>query len=54
MCISDDESSEMRFVWENDEIFVYSPLHLDDAIFKDWIQFNEPRISWNGLILLKA
>ena len=54
VCISDDESSEMRFVWEDDEIFAHSPMHLDDAIFENWIQLNESRIPWYGLVFLKA
>ena len=54
VCISDDETSEMRFVRENDEIFAYSPLHLDDAILQNWIQLNESRIPWYGLTFLEA
>ena len=54
MRISDNQSSEMGFVRENDEIFAHSPLHLDDAILQNWIELNESRISRYGLIFLKA
>lgn len=54
MSISDNQSSEMGFVWEDDEIFAYSPLHLYDAILQNWIELNESRISRYGLIFQKA
>ena len=54
MCISNKQLSEMRLVWKNNEVFVYSSTHFDQTILQDGIELDQLRVLWNGNFLLKV